>query len=696
MGKTLFDVLTADVISVQTGSATAEAIAKMKEKKISCVLVVDGKRLVGIFTERNIVKAADEGINFKSLPIERLMSRPVMTVRDHVDLYEAYDIMTTNGIRHLVVVNSNEEIIGIVTQTDMIRHLGLEYFIEFKKASSVMTRTVVTEQKGCSVWNSLKKMAENNISCIIIVEDKRPIGILTERDMTRLLFEKKDVRFRMVEDVMTAPVITISLETPLFDAVALMRKRKVRRLAVIDGNGETVGLITQSDIVRGLEGHYIKSLKTVIREKEEQLRETIRSLREKSLHLDNILRFSTDMAIIATDINFRITYYNPAAEAIFGLKSVEVVGHTVVEMHERYHIDTERFSNAVSVLNKDGEYAFSFERKKRGKLMQIEGRMSCIRDQDGSTVGFVLMCRDVTKQKNLEAKLKESEQQFRSLTEYSLTGVALLQDHLLYTNPVFREITEYSADELLAINPSELIHPDYREKVWNLLTHRVLNKRRPIASTLKISTKNGKEKWVELRANAVQHRGTPAVLINLSDMTERKRLEEQLKMAATIDRLTGVFNRQTFETELIREIKRSMRYHNAVSLIMLDIDHFKHINDTYGHLVGDSVLTTIAQAVKKHLRASDTLGRWGGEEFMILAPETPLTAAVALAEKLKVLIGGNLFRTMANVTASFGVAQYSGNETPDSLVKRVDYALYAAKSKGRNRVEASLSPEPDL
>ncbi len=692
MGKTLFDVLTSDIVSVQIGTPAAQAISRMKEKKISCVLVLDRKKLSGIFTERNIVKAAHEGIGFKSLPIERLMSYPVMTVRDHVDLYEAYDIMAANGIRHLVVVNSSEEIVGIVTQTDIVRHLGIEYFVEFKKAARVMTRTVVTEKKGCSVWEALTKMAENNISCIIIEEHKRPIGILTERDMARLLFEKKDVRYRMVEDVMSTPVFTVSLDTPLLEAVALMKSNKIRRLVVIDAESHTAGLITQSDIVRGLEGHYIKSLKTIIREKEEQLRETIRSLKEKSVHLDNILRFSTDLAIIATDINFRITYYNPAAEAIFGLKSVEVVGHTVQEMHERYHLDPGRFQNAAEILGKDGDYAFSFERKKRGRAMQIEGRMSCIRDQDGITVGFVLMCRDITKQKTLEAKLKESEQQFRSLTEHSLTGVALAQDHFIYINPVFREITEYTADELMSVNPVELVHPEYREKVRQLLTRRVLNKKRPISSTMKIVTKDGNEKWVELRANAVQHRGTPAVLINLSDMTERKRLEEQLKNAATIDRLTGVCNRQTFETELIREVKRSLRHHTQFSLIMADIDNFKNINDTYGHQVGDYVLATIAQLVKKNIRGYDTLGRWGGEEFMILAPESPLKSAVYLAEKLKVLIEQNLFRTVTKVTASFGVAQFA-DESPDNLVKRVDDALYVAKSNGRNRVESAPASE---
>jgi diguanylate cyclase (GGDEF)-like protein/PAS domain S-box-containing protein len=691
MGKTLFDVLTSDIISVQIGTTSSQAIGMMKEKKISCVLVLDGKKLAGIFTERNIVKAANEGIHFKSLPIERLMSSPVMTVRDHVDLYEAYDIMAANGIRHLVVINSTEDIIGIVTQTDMIRHLGIEYFVEFKKAARVMTRSVVTEQKDCSVWESLRKMAENNISCIIITDEKRPVGILTERDMTRLLFDKQDVRERLVEDVMSHPVVTIALDTPLFDAVALMKKNRVRRLVVVDGHGETIGLITQSDIVRGLEGQYIRSLKTIIREKEAQLRETIRSLKEKSVHLDNILRFSTDLAIIATDMNFRVTYYNPAAESIFGLKSVEVVGHTVPEIHDAKNLDPKRFRNAVEFVNKEGEYDFSFERKKRGKTYYMEGRMSCIRDQDGGTVGFVLMCRDVTKRKMLEAKVKESEQQFRSLTEHSLTGVALLQNRFLYVNPVFREITGYTAEELFAADPMNLLHPEYREKGRNLLTKRVLSKKRPIASTLKIVTRDGGEKWVELRANAVNHRGMPAVLINLIDMTERKLLEEELKKAARVDRLTGVFNRQSFETELLKEIKRSMRYHTPFSLIMLDIDHFKNINDSYGHLVGDSVLTTIAQVVKKNIRISDVLGRWGGEEFMILAPETSLNSAVLLAEKLKTLIGGNLFRTMEQVTASFGVAQFLENESPDSLVKRVDDALYTAKSNGRNRVETAPS-----
>ncbi|MBN1614077.1 MAG: diguanylate cyclase [Deltaproteobacteria bacterium] len=172
------------------------------------------------------------------------------------------------------------------------------------------------------------------------------------------------------------------------------------------------------------------------------------------------------------------------------------------------------------------------------------------------------------------------------------------------------------------------------------------------------------------------------------DITERKRLENELKIMADTDKLTGSCNRQKFEGVLLSEMERSKRYKIRLSMIMFDIDHFKRVNDTYGHQRGDSVLQEISRLVRENIRRTDHFCRWGGEEFIVLSPETSLVNAMGVAEKLRILIAGYPFEGIPRQTVSFGVAQFRPDDTLGSFVKRADEALYRAKGKGRNRVES--------
>ena len=174
------------------------------------------------------------------------------------------------------------------------------------------------------------------------------------------------------------------------------------------------------------------------------------------------------------------------------------------------------------------------------------------------------------------------------------------------------------------------------------------------------------------------------------DITEQKRLEKDLRRMATTDSLTGLFNRGHFWDMSERELARGIRVHRAVSLLMIDLDHFKSVNDTYGHEVGDKVLKLVARVGRENLREIDIIGRIGGEEFAVLLPETGLSEAITVAERLREAVARAEVPTdkgPVSITISVGVAEDNG-ELRDlgTLLKRADDALYAAKRKGRNRV----------
>ena len=167
---------------------------------------------------------------------------------------------------------------------------------------------------------------------------------------------------------------------------------------------------------------------------------------------------------------------------------------------------------------------------------------------------------------------------------------------------------------------------------------------------------------------------------------ELERLNKELEYQASRDALTGAYNRMKFDTLLEEEIRRCSRYPRPVTLAMLDIDYFKEINDRHGHAMGDSALRQFVALVIEHIRECDVLARWGGEEFMILFLETPLEESQAVAEKIRQKIESHSFDGFGNMTCSFGITQMQDGDDFNSLNKRVDEALYHAKTTGRNRV----------
>ncbi len=171
-----------------------------------------------------------------------------------------------------------------------------------------------------------------------------------------------------------------------------------------------------------------------------------------------------------------------------------------------------------------------------------------------------------------------------------------------------------------------------------------------------------------------------------------QRALEQLEQAASTDRLTGAWNRRRFEEAVLSEIALAHRRRDPLALIMFDLDHFKRVNDTFGHGAGDVVLASTAQTVRQHLRLSDALIRWGGEEFLVMAPATRIEGALGLAEKLRAAMAAVDFPNVGQVTMSLGVSEYALGEGFEEWIARTDQALYRAKAEGRNCVVAAPTP----
>ena len=186
-------------------------------------------------------------------------------------------------------------------------------------------------------------------------------------------------------------------------------------------------------------------------------------------------------------------------------------------------------------------------------------------------------------------------------------------------------------------------------------------------------------RWAEnMRDNDIQLREVNKLL--------KARATKYEELSIT-DNLTGIYNRSKFEQELRAEIQRIKRYNaNTFSLIFFDIDHFKKINDNFGHLEGDNALKQIAKISELNIRTTDILARWGGEEFVIIMPLTPIELALKATEKLRESISKAKFNIIGNMTCSFGISEFKPEDDAQSVILRADKAMYSAKENGRNKV----------
>ncbi len=429
ISKTISKIFTTDVKSVLTTDRLADTVALMEREGVSCVPVLDGKKPCGILTERDIVRAANERMDFASTAIGDIMISPVITVErsvDDLDIFEIYELMASNEIRHLTAVDEAGDIVGVVTQTDLIRWLNPEYFVSLKEVGKIMTPDVVTLTEDGSLVKAVSLMASAFISCVIIVSEAVPIGIITERDITRLAAKGVEFDENDVSRYMSSPVETVTVGCKLQDAVALMMEKGVRRLVVVDSDGLLTGVVTQFDVIKGLESEYVKALKAKVGETEGRLREVVRQLDEKSTYLDNILRSTTDEAIVTCSPDMTINYINPVAESFYNLPASEAIGMRIDEIHKRENVNPERVEETMSEVRKTGRSSYMINNGEGEDRQVLDVRISTIINKKGVPIGFGHFARDVTEITNAGEALRQSEARYRSLIDNIDMGITLI------------------------------------------------------------------------------------------------------------------------------------------------------------------------------------------------------------------------------------------------------------------------------
>lgn len=331
-----------------------------------------------------------------------------------------------------------------------------------------------------------------------------------------------------------------------------------------------------------------------------------------------------------------------------------------------------------------------------------------LNDREKHEAELARLKSEIERLKGVEARLKDSEERLRFVTE--TTGGALYRlryDNMTYDylSPAIERLTGYTPLEINQVGFKSLIRSITKPAAEELVAEDIVRLRLAgetgeYKADYLINAKGGEYRW--LADHSLPWLDGEGKLIGsvgvLTDITERKRLEDSLRVMATIDHLTGLLNRGHFLELSERELHRSQRYGSPLSLIMFDVDHFKRVNDAYGHAMGDHVLEHLAHACTGVLRDSDLLGRVGGEEFAACLVECKLERAKVVGERLRQAVASLKVKdhqAHASVTISLGAAQAQTDEGLAGLMRRADKAMYEAKRAGRNRLALALE-EPRL
>jgi diguanylate cyclase (GGDEF)-like protein/PAS domain S-box-containing protein len=346
-------------------------------------------------------------------------------------------------------------------------------------------------------------------------------------------------------------------------------------------------------------------------------------------------------------------------------------------------------------------------------LMHHAEQRGSVRGEDFDLVQTALQLVDELRQRTTELvestlrenrkisrALHESEEKFHRLIEQSLVGISLSDlERFSYVNPKFAEITGYSVDELLRMGPMDITPEANRPEATQMMRQGLAGEfDTNFTAVINVRRKDGTIVIAELTGGPpVDVDGRPELIAMIVDITEKVRAENEIKVLneklhelAIRDGLTSLFNRRYLEESLARELIRAERDGSPVSLVMGDLDHFKAVNDTYGHQFGDRVLQAFGGLIRQYSRGSDIPCRYGGEEFMMVLPNMSGEKARERAEYLRTLIADtpvSIDDVSVSISASFGVAVFPEHaHDVDKLIAAVDRALYRAKQAGRNRV----------
>jgi len=392
-----------------------------------------------------------------------------------------------------------------------------------------------------------------------------------------------------------------------------------------------------------------------------------------------------DFKPLYTDDNYAHFYGYQAAKDVLSLASVL----TLISPAQHQQA---KFAYQAIMSGKQQPGARTYKNvDKEGKELTVLA-IDNIVDWNGFPAMQVIII-DLSHQFQMQRNLESSEERYRVLVDGSIQGI-LVHDNFkpLFCNNAYAHMLGFKDTESLLDNKSimPLISSEYHDKALRENKVLLADETKVIKTETKGVRIDGSTVWLSLLSRTVKWNGEKAVQVTAMDITEQHLLRERLEHRANYDVLTNLLTRRAFNELLAEEFSYAQQHSNTLCCVLIDIDNFKSINDQYGHHSGDKVLESFASTSKKNLRESDFIGRWGGDEFVLILPKTELDQAVMIAERLCLdvsTLNVSIDNDYLNFSVSIGVSALSDKITNvETLLFEADKALYEAKNEGKNCV----------
>ncbi|HEX8988284.1 MAG TPA: PAS domain S-box protein [Rhodocyclaceae bacterium] len=670
-------VMTARMPVLAPTALVREAVSAMALRDANCAVVaLDGKP-AGMITERDAVRLYREGAASLDRMLRDVMSSPVTTIAEGTRLYDAMELMQAQRVRHLVVVTEDGQVAGVLSEHDVVRQLETEY-LEFALRDSRRTRRQLqeSEMRRRAVFDQVREY-------VSIVELDG-----TVRDVNRAALE-------LAGDPNVVELIDKPLwNTPWWSHDPTLQARLRQAFADL-ASGHPSRFEATHPAADGELRYVDFQLHPILDEAgrlalalAEASDVTERKRAEAELRQYQWAVEQCPVSIIITDAEARIEYVNPKFTEITGYGRKEVLGQNP-RLLKSGTTPPATYEQLWATLKRGEVWAGELcNRRKSGEAFWEYARILPVAGPDGKTARYLAVKEDITQRRQVEEQRRLAARVFESTHDGVFISDA--EGVILDVNQAFCNLTGYSRHEAVGRSFRLLDSGHHDEAFYEKMDLR-LAERGHWVGELWVRTKDGAIGVVLMTVSLVRDAAgqTTHRVGVFTDITQRKETEQRLEHLAHHDALTDLPNRSLFRDRLQQAIKKSQRDKQAVALLFIDLDRFKEVNDTLGHVAGDRLLIDAAQRISSRVRSSDTVARLGGDEFaaVLQGVESREAAARVARDIIDALTEPFPFNDeTVRISASIGIAICADDEQdPESLTHAADRAMYAAKSQGRNR-----------
>ena len=480
-------------------------------------------------------------------------------------------------------------------------------------------------------------------------------------------------------------VVAAVSATILLIASTISKKINTSLLALSDGADGLSAEKISLDGFNVLENDFDKLKKEV--ENSNQALTDNKALLQSRENNFNIIINGLPEAVLTLTSTGEIASANTYASEVFSVDAVNLVGENIIRF-----FDSEHQINDVEDIIEQQKLGRDF------KGVDYNGhpffmRVSLNTVENGDEQYYLSVISDITALKQAENKLTTTSLELDTILQNAMVGIAFIKDRvLLRVNQKFAEIFAYDNDEIIGQSTRYLCPDNESFEQLGLEAYKQLEQGEPYEGLMQLSKKSNELFWCAISCKAISsERPQDGTIWLFEDVTQQHESDEKLKKLAQIDSLTGLPNRSVFNDRLNHAIHKAMRSDGRLAIFFMDLDHFKHINDSLGHKAGDQLLMEVAKRLQDCVRQEDTVARLGGDEFTVILEDILSVQFVAkVAEKVmsSILKPYKLDSTEVTISASVGVSLYPADgRNADSLIRNADAAMYHAKNSGRNNFQ---------